>query len=153
MKGGLITVSAALALVAPPTELETTTEYVPALGAWTSAILKVAERVPVIVPPSLKFVPLRRHWYVNGGAPPTETLKSTFVPAGTVWASGWVTMVGGLTTERKAGSLTTVPAALVMTTVYGPAWSMAMLETVRFVVVVPLNLPELGRFVPLRRHW
>ena len=85
---------------------------------------------------------------MRGGPPPAAALKLTEVPSQAVWLVGERVSVGGISeTVRKASELVTAPKALVMTTVYGPAWESWTLVSWR----VGLGPPATG-LVALKNH-
>src|ERR1039458_2671866 len=111
-------------------------------------------RAPLIRLPSVRFVPLQRHWKDKGGVPVTGTLRTMLARASAVWLCGCVRNWGGTpSTVRLATRLVTLPTALVTTTVYCPAsvhWALASVST---LLLAPETLPPSASGRPSLRHW
>jgi hypothetical protein len=100
-------------LVAEPAVLAATRVYDPALALETAG--RIREE---LVAPGRR-APFRSHWKLGGGLPETPAVRTTVVPAVTLWERGCVVKTGALSwgvTVSMAAEETAVPKVLETTT-------------------------------------
>src|ERR1035437_4438153 len=96
-----------------PRALLTLSEYFPALSGDTLLMVSVLVPEPEMLPPSVRGLPLNRHWQNRGWLPKSETAKAALVPARTVWFVGCV-MICGAKLRRKTVPWPPKPPAVVV---------------------------------------
>src|SRR5687768_2986350 len=98
------------------------------------------------VAPLNDVLPLN-HWYVRVPAPLATTFNVSVDPPATVWLSGWLLMIGGVTIVIVAAWLVTGPSAFETSTEYAPASAICADDRVN----VDRVAPAIG--APFLSHW